>query len=442
MRGAMLTETFYYSDPNNLQGKMRKVLVFFDTTFLLRAIGLCDNKYSVSCLELIEILRSMGVRMWCFKQTFNEIHGILRAASTQTRRRGRTLPHRPGDVFDYYNSIGASESDIELDIATLENKLNKIAVQVKEKPKYEKALTVDENVLREEIITELPSQSEQAQSHDIDCLTSIYRLRRGRVEKCLESCGAIFITSNIGLAKASTRFFNKYHGISDAPVCMPDQVFTTLVWLKAVNKAPDLPRHRLVANCFAALQPSDELWRSYVKEANSLRDKGTIGEEDYAVLIYSLEARDKLMELTLGEDENIRGTVQDVLAAAKKNYTAELSRNLKETQLKLAAQQNRIMALISKIAKISKNVVLWFLIIVWFILLFYIIAWTSPDEINKANLLSFNAWAFWLSVFVTLMNLIFGCKVYSLCKIISDKISKVLVNRLRGLLVCKPSQEF
>ncbi len=80
VRGAMLTETFYYSDPSDIQGKMKDVAVYFDTTFLLRALGLCEEKYSVPCRELMDILSAMSVRMWCFTQTYNEMHRVLSAS--------------------------------------------------------------------------------------------------------------------------------------------------------------------------------------------------------------------------------------------------------------------------------------------------------------------------------------------------------------------------
>jgi len=434
VRGAMLTETFYYSAPAELQGKMRRVVVYFDTQFLLRAIGFCEKKYSEPCLELVNILRSMSVKMRCFRDTYNEIHGILFAASAQLRTRGRIIPRKPGDVWDYYNNIGAKVSDVELDIALLEKKLGNIGILIVDRPPHEAELTVDETALGQEIAQEMQFQPEPARNHDIDCLTAIYRLRRGKPQKYLESCDAIFITTNTALASASTNFFNRNYGISNAAICMSDQVFTTLVWLKAVKKAPNLPKYRLVANCFAAIQPSTELWRRYIEEANLLKEKREITEEDYAVLIHSLEARNKLMDLTLGEDDIIRGNVRDVLEEAKGKYTQELSSQLTIITSTMATQHDKLENLIAKVGKITHRCLSIFLLFILNAALIKAIFMSSPDKLDKANLLSWDAWAFWLFSLLTLANLICGFRVYDFCKSVAEKASGILTDWLRKIL--------
>jgi hypothetical protein len=435
VRGAMLTETFYYSAPNDVQGKMRSTVVYFDTTFLIKALGICDKKFSEPPLELIEILKTMSVKMRCFNQTRDEIVGILHAASSTLKTRGRLIPKRPGDVFDYYNSIGAKSSDVELDIATIESKLNKIGVFIVDKPPHSTYLTINESALRTEIEAEITFQSEAARNHDIDCLTSIHRLRSGQPKKYLESCDAIFITSNSGLAKASTRYFNRDYGVSDAPVCMPDQVFTTIVWLKAVKKAPDLPRHRLVANCFAALQPSDALWGRYIKEALALKERGQIGEEDYAVLIHSLEARNRLMELTLGEEDNIHGTVEDVLARAKNIYNSELSSELHDAKSSYIKQKNKIDILIEKVEKVINKTVSLLLLFLMFIMLCYSVIKNKPTEFGIESLTSIDALLFWSFSIMTVLNLVFGYYVFGFCKKVGNFISRRFAKALKGLLV-------
>lgn len=435
VRGAMLTETFYYSAPTELQGKMRRVEVYFDTQFLLRSIGLCEKKFSEPCLELVNILKSMSVKMRCFRDTFDQMHGILFAASSQLKSRGRIMPRKPGDVWDYYNITSAKASDVELDIALLEKKLNKLGIFIINRPAHEKELTVDEKELAKEIEQEIKFQSESSRNHDIDCLTAIHRLRCGKPQKYLESCDAIFITTNTALARASTRFFNKNYGVSDAAICMSDQVFTTLVWLKAVKKAPNLPKHRLVANCFAALQPSTELWLRYIEEANILKEKGEITEEDYAVLIHSLEARNRLMDLTLGEDDIIRGNVRDVLEEAKRKYTHELSSQLTQTRSTLELQYNKLESLIVKVDNVLHRCLSIILLISWYAILIKAIFMSSPDQLDKTNIISWDAWAFWLFSLLTIANLVSGYKVYDFCKNVADKISNIFTKWLRKILI-------
>lgn len=423
VRGAMLTETFYYSHPSDIKGKMRQVQVFLDTSFLLRVLGYADKAFSTPCNELIDMLRGMSVKLKCFRQTYNEIHNILYAAAANLRRFGRLNGNRPGDVFDYFSETGCSVSDIELEIAKLEENLKKIGISVVDTPEYIDDYSIDETALSEAIDLAIPNQQADARNHDVDCLTAIHRMRHGKPQKYLESCEAIFITTNSGLARASTRFFNKEYGVSNAPVCMTDQVFTTLIWLKAVKKIPNLPKDRLVATCFAATLPSEKLWSKYVSEAEKLKSKGSIGEEDYAVLVHSLEARSRLMDLTFGEGEIIHGTLEQVLASAKEVYVSEVSKKLDKEKNRRREQEEKILNVSEKIGRSVKVAVLYVTLTVWFGVLMYGIVHTSPEDLSISNIFSLNSWLFLVLIIVTLLNIILGYRLKDMCDRLADRTS-------------------
>lgn len=414
VRGAMLTETFYYSAPDTLSQKMRDVVVYFDTGFLVRSLGLCEPGLAEPCKELTQILRGMSVKMRCFRDTYNELHRILHAASSQLRGGRRLVTRVPGDIFDYYNGIGANQSDVELDIAMLEQSLNKIGIRIEERPAHIASLTVDETLLGQYIQDALPGQTLEARQHDIDCLTSIYRLRSGRAQQYLESCIAIFITTNVELARASARYFNAHEEISNAPVCMADQVFTTLVWLKSVNKIPDLPKHRLVANCIAAMQPSDRLWNRYLAEATTLKERKEISENDYAVLIHSLEARHHLMDSIIEQGEFVHGSVKEVLALARANYTEELNEKLTTLEIETRAHRDQINRLIAAIASGVGLVTCWGTLILWLALVVAGLFVTAPTSFTLSTLSNPGTWIFIVVALVGIANLVWGIKLYDL----------------------------
>ncbi len=439
VRGAMLTETFYYSSPEDIQKRFRKTKVFFDTTFILRLLGYCSEAYSRPCKELHEMLSGMTVQMRCFRKTFEEIHGILLAA-TKFLKRGRIIPNRPDDAFDYFAQNGYSSSDIEYEIATIEDNLRKLRIYVEEHPPHEKHLTVDEQKLDNQISEYIQFQREKARYHDIDCLTSIFRLRQGRPQKYLESCVAIFVTTNSSLARASTKFFNSKYSISEAPVCMADQVFTTLVWLKAVKKIPDLPKERLVANCYAALNPSEELWQKYLAEAEKLYKLNRIGEHDYAVLIHSLEARRSLMDLTLGDDDIcLAGTVEEVLSSAKAHYLAETEDRIRNTERKYSGLTKRLDEFFLRLSnRLNSIIYLSILLVSTFVLIFALVM-TSPEDIralrhiyNLPKLDLVQGIAFLVFAVLTLLNITFGLRTSSLAHRLSNSFSRFFVQYVRS----------
>ena len=272
----------------------------------------------------------------------------------------------------------------------------------------------------------------------------IFRLRKGLNQKFLELCKAIFITTNPKLARASTQFFNEEYGISDAPICMVDHVFTTLVWLKAVKKRPDLPKECLVANCFAATNPSDLLWGKYITEASKLREKGNITPEDYTILVHTLDARNKLMSMTEGEpDVFYEGSVSEILTYAKQRLIEEAHATIEEQTSQLNRLNRRIDDFLRGITGFVRKTVQIGMIVIIFPILLLALLLSTPEgiwhieRIKKSTAVELAAPALIAFLFLaTLLNIIFGTKLVSfvnrLAISISTQISVFLQKRFRG----------
>jgi hypothetical protein len=196
-------------------------------------------------------------------------------------------------------------------------------------------LGVNENELEGMIQTDLPDQSREARIHDLDCLTAIHRLRRGRPQSEIETCGHIFVTTNHGLAMVSAKFFVGQYGRVTVPTCINDPTMATLAWVKNPTVVADFSKNRLVANSYAALNPPPDLWRKYYEEIERLKEQGEISPEDYQLLRFSTVARNALVDSTLGSpDAFTEGTVPEILDAAKAHVR-------KEAEERLAQEQNR-----------------------------------------------------------------------------------------------------
>lgn len=182
VRGSMLTETFYYSQNyNDITNKpLKKVTVYFDTQFLIRILGYSEKSLCTPCIELIDMLNDMKVKMRCFKNTFDEIHGIFFAALSQINQFGRLINCKPGDAFDYINRHNMTSSDLTILLETLEERLNKKKIYITEKPEVIEAFSIDEANLSEELHEHFDKQSQKARNHDIDCLQAIFQIRGGK----------------------------------------------------------------------------------------------------------------------------------------------------------------------------------------------------------------------------------------------------------------------
>ncbi|KAB0676134.1 hypothetical protein F3X87_16020 [Aeromonas caviae] len=436
VRGSMLTETFYYSqNTSDITNKpLRKVIVYLDTQFLIKALGFSQRELCIPCDELIEMLREMDVKTRCFRNTLEELHGIFFAALNQLTQYGHLNPNRPSDVFDYINSNSVTPADLLITMNSLEEKLNNIGVYVEEKPEIIEAYAIDQASLSKRLSAEFVNQSQKAQHHDIDCLQSVFQLREGRRQEYLDRCKAIFITTNSQLARLSTIFFNEQYGHSNAPVCMGDHVFTSLVWMKSVKKTANLPKDRLVANCYSALLPSNSLWSEYIREVNRLKDRGEISEHDYHVLIHSMAAREQLMEQAFSSDDNMFGSIETILDKAKKLYTEEIGERLDVAERTIELQRNNIDNLISMISSKISNLTLFVTIVLWGVALIYALIYTSPDSLKDLININYKSCVFMILVIITVSNLIFGFRLFDMCKTISNKAGHLMSEKLKKMV--------
>jgi hypothetical protein len=322
VKGTVLANALMYQDIGKVQQHFRSVDVFFDTPFLLTALGLSSQEAAAPCRELLDLLYLEGARLRCFDHTYREVVDVL--DSFAHRLRTGTYPHQIRPTLQYLLAERWRPSDVVEFIGTLERRLAGLRVSVVQRPPYRRELGIDESALREKLMAYVGYDKEESLQRDVDSLTAIYRSRGGRPSLQLEVCKAIFVTPNVDLVRASLDFFSGEHVTGNAPLAITDVALTHLVWLKRPTAAPQLPRKLVVANCYAALEPGVGLWKRYLETITELKGRGAITEEQYLVLRYSLDAREALMNLTLGESSAfVEGTVDQVLRRAEAQYREE-----------------------------------------------------------------------------------------------------------------------
>ena len=322
VKGSMLASVLAYPNLGQVEQRFDKVRVYFDTPLLLRIIGVAPPALQDPIHELLELLYRLNAELYCFESTLEETRGVLSATAKAigSPKEMRTF----FEVNEYLVRSGRTPSYIESILARLEKLLRGRRIRVVDRPPHRDELTVDEDALEQMLKDEVGYKRDETLRHDLDALTAIHRLRGGRHVGDLESCKAIFVTSNYPLTRTAIRFFSTARQAPDVPLCVLDHVLTTLVWLKCPRKAPDLPKKLLIAGCYAAFEPTDSLWRGYLERIEELRSNGSIDDEDYAVLRFSMEARRILMDVTAGDVEAFaEGTPQEVLARAKAEIRAE-----------------------------------------------------------------------------------------------------------------------
>ncbi len=347
VKGRMLADVLLYPEIGMVHKKFEAVQVYLDTPFILRALGLAGKNMETPCLEFVNLLYEENARLMVFEHTRDEIHGILDVAIKALRSKG-FIDHAFGETLQFFIDSKYQASDVEFTIARLEESFRRLHIHVRTKPAHTAPLGLNETSLQSWLQGSVGYRRQEALYHDLDCLTAIHRLRRGQLFRSIENCRAVFVTTNSALARTSAAFFRDEfrNMIGAVPHCVLDDVLATLVWLKRPLKMPDLPRKRIIADCYAALNPPDALWRMHLKEMDHLRQEGRITEDDYQLLRHSMDARRALMDITFGDPDTFtEGTVPEVLERAKAAARADAQEALKtERVARLDAEQRATVA--------------------------------------------------------------------------------------------------
>jgi hypothetical protein len=227
----------------------------------------------------------------------------------------------------------------------LEDDLRAIGVRVTDPPSVRTEIAIDEGALERELLGEVAYGRKDAAAHDAMCLSAVHMLREGQEKRTLENAGAIFMTTNSGVVRTSRKFFNEQPRGDAVPIAALDYEVGTVVWLKTPQTIPTFPRHVILADAFAALNPPDGVWDRYMETVEHLVANGSINEDDYALLRYSSEARRALMSVTRGNpDAFTAGTVDEVLETARRNVAAEYASRLSDMENQVEAEKSKRIA--------------------------------------------------------------------------------------------------
>ena len=341
VKGTVLANVVYMDEAFRSGGpRLGEVEICLDTPFLLRALGFATQEMRSPCSEMLGLLKSQGAALRVFDHTVKEIEGVLDYAARCYRTAGKA--EFPGEVIDYFVSENLEASDVEVLIAGLDERLEDLGIERIATPDHSEGIALDEAELEKGLGAEIPYRNAEARVRDVHSLTAIHRLRGGHACHRIESCNALFVTSNTTLVQWSRRYFKGVYGIDATPICISDSALTAIVWLMEPREAAHLPRKQMLANSFAALNPPDKLWRRYLNEIRRLHRAGDITDEDVGLLVFSSEARSELVDLTLGEVEAFaEGTVPEVLEAARASARAGVESELADKNQEADAEKER-----------------------------------------------------------------------------------------------------
>ena len=440
VQGNLLVNALYFPEPGRISKRFNRTKVYLDTPIIIFACGYAGKARAAPCLELLTLLSDYGARLCCFSGTIDEVRGILDACASHIQR--GNLKDSYGPSMEYFIESGKTASDIELMSVRLTQKLNDMGITVDEKPSHDEIeYQIDEAGFETSLDKRIRYQNPKAKIHDIDCISSIARLRRGQETFQLEEAKAIFVTNNSALARVTRAFFQSESSPGAVAFCLTDYALGNLLWLKNPTKAPDLPLNRLLADAYATVQPTEQLWKKYLNEIAKLKENGDVTADQYYLLRHSLASKVALMDLTAGEEESFtKGTVSEVLEIATQNIQSETRLELQAEKDKVRAanselaalkdkefaQQQRLREVANKVARYIRKVLFPVIFVAVGIASYFTFPWTSlillPAWLTSTLLI--------LLFLLVVSNLIWGENVSTLM----DRIEQFLAEAIRERL--------
>ncbi len=329
-------------------------------------------------------------------------------------------------------------------IARLPEKLRSLGIVIEGRPERLVEFQVDESGFEAALESRIGYRNPKARVHDVDCVAAVAQLRRGRHTREVETCGALFVTANVDLARESRAFFQADAPEGSVALCITDYSLGNLLWLKNPTQAPDLPQKLLLADAYAAMQPPDALWKAYLAEIARLEEQGRITRDEYFTLRHSLTAKRTLMDLTAGDAAAFtEGTVAEVLRVAKESLRADLEEQLARERKKLqeaehvvltleqrdVARRERMTALAARAASVTSRIACIGLLVLLAVGALLTFPWSLP-QVKQA-------WYRYLTTGVlaaffvyTVANVAWGTSVRS----IRESLERWLERRLHGWL--------
>jgi hypothetical protein len=365
VKGSMLANVLHFENPTTDEGRLDKLIVYLDTSLVVRVLGVSVPSLVAAAREMLQLIGSVGASPRVFEHTMVEVEGVLRSVAQNLRspRRQATrdtarMSWQRREVLDYFLSEQKTAADVEAILSTLDKQLLKLGIQTEPTPEHLEHLTLDESklsaILREKInyrtAPRSPGNKQDGESNeripalerDVDSLTAVHRLRKGRVFRSLKGCPAVFLTNNRSLSFASRGYFREEGLQAGVPHCYWEPELVTQLWIRTPSAAPDLPRKTILADSYAALNPSSSLWEKYVTRIEELEKDQKLTEDDVTSLIYSTTARSVLVDITRGDEKKFGDdTIGEVLNRATRELSADERERADKAESELATEKTQ-----------------------------------------------------------------------------------------------------
>ncbi len=344
--GYILSKMIFY-DPSGIKAKLSDLNIYLDTRIIFRLIGVEGEVLEKVYKEFVGELKKQCIKLYIFRHTFEEIMDILNGCYEYIDS-PEYDPSKASLALQFFKEKGWHQSDIILLMDTLEEKLKKFGIEVKDNiniDKYEDK----KDFLKSYILMEYEEtpyfvyfEKESTIKRDVLSVLAVYQLRKQPSPKNLKEAKHVFITTNLALAKAVKSFHDHVFGTKGKrnliyiPACIPDTLLGTIIWLNNPTKISDILPTSLVSLTMAVTQHSQVFISRWHQEILKLLKNGDIDEDTFILLRDSPIAKELLDAKTLGDPNLIdTRTVIDIQREIEQKLSKKYEQELIKIQEKI-----------------------------------------------------------------------------------------------------------
>lgn len=327
--GALVSEVILNLQDPGQTVSLEGLTIILDTPFLMSALNLSSEEAHTFSLEICNQLREKGAQLAAFSHSIDELRDNLKAVIGNVRGGtgfGATARRLSGSAFASYAASVLENAEV---------RLKQDNVRIIEAPQSQDFFQYFSGDDQERVRASFGIFSNQlAQERDAESIAATMRLRRGKRVKMgrFATAGYLFVTENPWIAERAQGFLKRHNLFSDGevPPAVSERYLAGLLWVIFGGKGKDLPRHLLLANCAAALEPRTDVVKQMHRFLSEIDPKQA---EFFRTLMTEERAGQYTMQLTLGDSALLNQDNALVVLEQVKNSLIEKLEADKNAQL-------------------------------------------------------------------------------------------------------------
>lgn len=241
--GHNYASTILYREFSNVRGKGTCKNYYFDVGILFDIAGINKGFRKKAAEDFLAMLKRKGSSLFVFRHNYDEFLQIAENCINWIESNYYD-PNKASRTLQFFKDEGYSAADLQLFISRIPDILKRNHIEVVNTP--DPNLVQEYQIGREDLkrtILEIYNsygysfdleEKEDTLERDITSIESIYKLRKGAASTSLNDTSHVFVTTNVGLAYASTKFeqIEIKRGYFTIPTALTDTFVGTVVWVQ------------------------------------------------------------------------------------------------------------------------------------------------------------------------------------------------------------------